>query len=102
MNMTYEEAAIKLMEYPILKGFGEPQLGFIEGNISDKKMYKTLAEAQRAALADNTCTGFTYLPRSKCYRLRGGYCVKIRGTCVESGDYSYLKEQFQPARFDEL
>jgi len=102
MPLTIQQAINNLQELPTLKGFSAPQLGFIEENITDKTEYKTLAEAACAALMDDSCTGFTYLPGKKRYRLRGGFAIIIRGNCVEKGDHSYIKKQYQPYQFDEL
>jgi hypothetical protein len=102
MPITIDQAIKKLDELPILKGFSAPQLGFIKGNIDDKTEYKTIAEAACAALMDENCTGFTYLPGKKRYRLRGGFAIIIWGDCVEKGDHSYIKQQYQPHQCDEL
>ena len=102
MPFTREQAVKKLEKLPKLPGFGAAQLGFIENNIVDKREYKSIAEAACAALIDETCTGFTYLPGKDSYRLRGGFAIIIKGNCVEKGDHSYIKLQYHPHQFDEL
>jgi len=92
----------KIDELPDIQGFGAPQLGFIRGNLaSDKKTYRTLGEAQRAAKATPECTGFTSLP-SGGWRLRVGTCVKIDAGSIGHMDVSFLKVQYHQPQRDEL
>ena len=92
----------KINSLPALEGFGQPQKGWIRDNVDGKK-YKTLAEVQRAALANPDCTGFTSLPKGG-WKLRMGEKVNI-GAGDEwyvKKDVSYLKNEFHPSRRDEL
>ena len=92
MPITIEAANAIVEELPTLPGFKRPEVGFIKGNTDDTTRYRSLAEVACAALMDPECTGFTYLPGMKCWRLRKGEMIVISGTCVEKGDYSYIKK----------
>ena len=95
--MTIEAANALVAELPILPGFHRPEVGYIKGNTDDTTKYRTREEAACAALYDDDCTGFTYVPGKKWWRLRRGTTILITGTCVESGDYSYLKKNIRIA-----
>ena len=83
-----EETLKKISGMPSLSGFGRPQYGCIVGSTLDKREYKTLSEAQHAAESDPHCTGFTWLPKRKKYKMRSGTIVN---TDCKPQDYSYLK-----------
>ena len=92
MSLTIEAANAIVEELPTLPGFKRPEVGYIKGNTDDTTKYRSLAEVACAALMDPECTGFTYVPGKKWWRLRKGDTIRITGYCVESGDYSYIKK----------
>ena len=92
----------KIDELPDIQGFGAPQQGFIRGNLaSDKKTYKTLGEAYRAAKATPECTGFTSLPTGG-WSLRIGTYVKTNVGSIRHMDVSFLKVQYHQPQRDDL
>ena len=99
----------KINSLPALEGFGPPQKGFIPKNVEGTrgKIYATIAEAQRAALANPDCSGFTSSEGG--WKLRGAGTEKTVKTVktrskgwYDRMDISYLKNEYHTSRRDEL
>ena len=97
-----DEYITKIDSFPCLQGFGAPQQGCLMGNLSsDKKIYTSLAEVQRAALKNPECAGFTSLPNGG-WRLRVGRQVWNSKKSIQNMDVSFLKLAYHPRQTDDL